>query len=75
MAKRKTLNINRIVANNPNVNVDELMKGIKVIHDLIKSGLVDPSGYNLDAPSKRAHTIGGGMFGVRDPHALKFREE
>lgn len=76
MPRRKALNINRIIANNPKVNVGELAKGMKVIHDLIKSGLVDQSSYDLDVPnSNRAYTIGEGMFGVRDKHALRFRDE
>jgi len=74
MARRTKLNVNRIIANNPHIDVEELMRSMKVVKDLVKSGLVDWGGYNLDAPyTRRSHTKAADDFHITDTHVLTLK--
>ena len=54
------LNLDKIVADNPNVDLEFLRKGEKALETLQRTGTVRPSTYELDTPeSKRGDHFRG----------------
>ncbi len=73
MKRRKTLDINRMIANNPRIDVEQLVRSMKIVKRLAKSGVVG-AGYNLDAPyTKRVHTKTAENFHLTGTHILRLK--
>lgn len=48
----KKLDIEKIIATNPNVDVNELKRATEVLKALQETGLVRPSTYGLETPDR-----------------------
>jgi hypothetical protein len=53
MAKKKQIDFNKIIGNNPNINQQELADGLNSIGDLNKHGVNTGPDYNLGSPYTR----------------------
>ena len=57
--KKKPIDIDTIMRNNPNVNVSDLARNLELINELQKNGVDMGPNYNLESPFSRPNPHNG----------------